>query len=140
MEQGTAAKAFIINGKNEILLIRRSHDDVHKPGIWEVPGGRLEPEEHIFDGLKREAKEETGLDISINSPLKEHNFTREDGQRIRMLTYMCRLSDSLGSGSASVVLSNEHSDHEWLSLDDAKSRIVEDFNEEIEAIKNAFKC
>jgi len=37
-----AVKSFIVNEKNELLLIKRRDDDVHKPGAWEIPGGRLE--------------------------------------------------------------------------------------------------
>ena len=63
-----AQKAFIVdNGK--LLLVKKSKDDPYHPDEWEVPGGgRMqfgeEPEEHI----KREVKEEVGLDIEIGAP------------------------------------------------------------------------
>ena len=63
-----AAKAFILNKNREMLLIRRRLNDVMKPGIWEIPGGRMDPGENPFIGLKREAKEVVDLDIDIKKP------------------------------------------------------------------------
>ena len=131
MENGIAAKAFIVNDDREVLLIKRRPDDPHRPEEWEVPGGRLDPGEHIFDGLKRETKEEAGLDISIQSPLREHKFTRDDSQMIRMLTFLCMLHES----GQPVRLSEEHTEHAWLGLEEAKKRIAEEFHEEIDVLK-----
>jgi 8-oxo-dGTP diphosphatase len=49
---------IITDGHGRALLIRR-RDNSH----WEPPGGVLEPGETIPDGLRREVREETGLDI-----------------------------------------------------------------------------
>ncbi len=60
-------KAFIVND-GKLLLVKKSGNDPYHPNEWEVPGGRMKfgekPEEHI----KREVKEEVGLDIEIGSP------------------------------------------------------------------------
>ncbi len=116
-----AVKAFILDKHSRLLLIRRRPDDVHKPGAWEVPGGRLSPGEDPFKGLNREVKEETGQDIYIGNPLKVHHFTRDDGQVITMITFACRaLTDHLR-------LSNEHTEHAWLGLKEAKGIITPEF-------------
>lgn len=46
-----------------ILLIRRSPQESFA-GRWEVPGGGVEDEETILDGVVREVKEETGLTVT----------------------------------------------------------------------------
>ena len=51
-----AVKSFIMNSENKLLLIKRRSNDVHKPGQWDIPGGRLELGEDPFLGLKRENK------------------------------------------------------------------------------------
>ena len=49
----------IVDDQNRVLAIRR-RDNHH----WEPPGGILEPDESIHDGLIREIKEETDLTVS----------------------------------------------------------------------------
>ena len=44
-----------------MLLARRAFDPYK--GYWDIPGGFLEEGEHPLDGLRRELREETGLDV-----------------------------------------------------------------------------
>ena len=62
---------------------------MHKPGAWEIPGGRLEIGEDPHLGLKREVKEETQLDIKVLQPLSVNYFTRDDGQIITGIVFVC---------------------------------------------------
>ena len=52
-----AAKSFVVKD-NKLLVLQRRLNDVQKPGIWEIPGGRLDPGENPVEGLQREIKEE----------------------------------------------------------------------------------
>ncbi|MBI2582831.1 NUDIX hydrolase, partial [Candidatus Azambacteria bacterium] len=36
-------------------------------GLYEPPGGKVEVGEHLFDGLRREVAEETGLDVLVKA-------------------------------------------------------------------------
>ena len=53
-----SVSGVIPDDHGRVLLIRR-RDNQH----WEPPGGILELDEAIHDGLRREIREETGLDI-----------------------------------------------------------------------------
>jgi ADP-ribose pyrophosphatase YjhB (NUDIX family) len=53
-----SVSGVIPDDRGRVLLIRR-RDNQH----WEPPGGVLELDETIHDGLRREIREETGLDI-----------------------------------------------------------------------------
>jgi ADP-ribose pyrophosphatase YjhB (NUDIX family) len=53
--------AVVEDAVGRILLGRRAIDPDR--GLWDVPGGYLEEDEHPLDGLRRELAEETGLTI-----------------------------------------------------------------------------
>ena len=58
------AKVVIIDDSNRVLMLKRS-DYVDKyAGEWDLPGGHIKVGEELDTGMKREVKEETGLDIS----------------------------------------------------------------------------
>ncbi|MBI2124105.1 MAG: NUDIX domain-containing protein [Candidatus Wildermuthbacteria bacterium] len=105
-----AVKSFIVQ-EGKLLVIRRRSDDVHKPGQWDIPGGRLELGEDPIEGLKRETREETNLEINIVLPIEVRHFTREDGQKITMIIFLCRL---LGG---ELKLSKEHQEYEWVNAE-----------------------
>ena len=53
-------KGLIINSKNEILLAQNNN-------TYQFPGGHLDEGESLDECLQREIKEETGIDVSINT-------------------------------------------------------------------------
>jgi ADP-ribose pyrophosphatase YjhB (NUDIX family) len=52
---------FILNGER-LALIRKPH---FEPGVWRPPGGGIKPGEDFVEGVRREALEETGLDVEL---------------------------------------------------------------------------
>ncbi len=126
-----AVKSFIVDNKGNVLLIRRRTNDVHKPGAWDIPGGRLELGEDPFIGLKRETKEETGLDINIISPSQVQHFIRDDGQKIIMLIFFCKPITN------TIKLSEEHTEFIWTNLNQ-KEKIPSWLNEPCENFEKYF--
>lgn len=62
-----AVSAAIVDG-DRVLLVQRGRPP--SQGLWSVPGGRLEWGESLHEAVKREVREETGLEIQIG-PLVE---------------------------------------------------------------------
>tara|TARA_Y100000310_G_scaffold10865_1_gene11507 strand:+ start:285 stop:701 length:417 start_codon:yes stop_codon:yes gene_type:complete len=120
-----AAKAFAVY-QGKMLVLKRASNDIHFPGIWEPPGGRLELGENPDDGLKREVKEETGLEIDILHPLSIRHFVRQDGQTVTMIIYLCKVQND------EVVISKEHEGFGWVSLWDCKDRLTDFFHPEVD--------
>jgi 8-oxo-dGTP pyrophosphatase MutT (NUDIX family) len=58
-----AQKAVIRDGDN-ILMVRKSLDDPHNPGRWDLPGGRRKGREDLDTHITREVLEETGLRVT----------------------------------------------------------------------------
>lgn len=50
-------------------MLTRRHVDAHQGGLWEFPGGKLEPNEPVADGLRRELYEELGIEVVAHRPL-----------------------------------------------------------------------
>lgn len=123
-----ATKGFIVND-NKLLIIKRAPDEVQMPGIWEVPGGRLDPGEHPQKGLQREVEEETGLTVEVKHPLSVRHFERVDGQTITMMIFLCKVLDNQVKG---VKLSEEHSEYEWIPIEKSKDKISEFYHDEVD--------
>jgi 8-oxo-dGTP pyrophosphatase MutT (NUDIX family) len=61
-----AVTAIIESGGGEVLMQIRKRPDIEPEydGTWEFPQGRIEPFENVYEALKREVNEETGLAIT----------------------------------------------------------------------------
>jgi 8-oxo-dGTP diphosphatase len=58
---------IVLNAEQQVLIAQRlPHQE--KGGMWEFPGGKVELEESAFDALKRELKEEVGIEIIDAEP------------------------------------------------------------------------
>jgi mutator protein MutT len=55
--------AVIWNDRQEVLLIRRTKEP--RKGQWSLPGGKVEFGEGLEDAVRREVREETGLEIAL---------------------------------------------------------------------------
>jgi len=56
------AVAVLIRSDGAVLLARRPESKVYS-GYWEFPGGKIEPGEPVLDALRREIREELGVEI-----------------------------------------------------------------------------
>lgn len=55
-----------VNGKTQILLQTRvKKDDKKYSGCFEIPGGKIRAFEDVYETLRREVKEECGLDLTV---------------------------------------------------------------------------
>lgn len=56
---------FVINDKNEVLVVQEKHCAPASVGLWKIPTGFILESEEIFTGAVREVKEETGIDTEF---------------------------------------------------------------------------
>lgn len=62
------AVAVIEDAQGQVLLSRRP-EQAHQGGLWEFPGGKVEPGESVSHALLREIREELGLEVRQHRPL-----------------------------------------------------------------------
>ena len=69
------AVGILIDPQGRVLITRRA-PQTHQGGLWEFPGGKVEPGETIVDALARELKEELGVTVLISEPFMtlEHDY------------------------------------------------------------------
>jgi 8-oxo-dGTP diphosphatase len=61
--------AAVIRDRQQRILIARRADGQHQGGLWEFPGGKLEPGEDARAALARELREELGIEVRAARPL-----------------------------------------------------------------------
>jgi ADP-ribose pyrophosphatase YjhB (NUDIX family) len=89
------AEAVCFDECGRVLLGRRAFDP--GAGLWDLPGGFLHEDEHPVDALRREIREETGLEIE---PLEFLGFWLEpyDGRIVLCLSWTARATGEARAG------------------------------------------
>lgn len=100
-------KALVLDPKRRVLLLRRAAPSKNNPGKWDFPGGKMDPGESFEDGLRREVREETGLEITLLRPFGTTMSTLPD----RRVVYLFMLAET---GTDRVRLSEEHDAFRWV--------------------------
>lgn len=105
------------HGENLVLALRRSPDD-HWPLHWDLSRGKCDggnkenSSEKIITCLKREAKEESGLDVVPIKFIDKFKYLADNGTReTTQYNFLCRLKNP----DQEVRLSKEHDEYKWVS-------------------------
>lgn len=79
--------AVLWNAQQQILIDRRRMQGT-MGGLWEFPGGKLEPGETVEDCIKREIREELGIEVEVGKHLItiEHTYTH---LRVTLTVHHC---------------------------------------------------
>jgi len=85
-----AAGAIVIK-ENKILLVKRAV--APKIGWWCIPAGFMEWDEHPSETAVRELKEETGLDVKLNSFFEVYSGNDDPRMNAVLMLY---LADEIG--------------------------------------------
>jgi len=116
--------ALIFNQKNKLFLMR-SHKWKHK---YVMPGGHVELGERLEDALKREVKEETGLDIHSISFLgfKESVFDEDYWKKRHFIIFDFECK----TNSIKVKLNSEGQEYAWVTIGEALKLPIEPHTKE----------
>jgi len=105
----TVTAAVLLLGDN-VLIAQRPMDGL-LGGLWEFPGGKLQPGEDLASCLQREIREELGVDIRVGDKLGiyHHAYTHF---KVTLHAFACRLANG------AVLKPLKVADIRWVSLDD----------------------
>jgi len=103
----------VVEYDGKVLVLRRKPDDF-LGGIYELPSGKVEAGELLFEALRREVHEETGLEIA---EIKDHvgyfDYLSSKGLPTRQFNFIVNCLPG------SIQLS-EHDDYQWIDPADQK--------------------
>lgn len=105
-------KAVLFGPDGEVLLTRVGDR-------WEPPGGTFEFGETLVGGLRRELREELGLDTRIGPPVEALYGGWVDGSGTPMVTLVYRCD----TDETAVTLNEEHDSFEWVPPEIASERL-----------------
>ena len=117
MPKNVLCVGALIVCQGKYLIVKRTDTDDFLPGMWEFPGGNVEPTETIPQALVRELKEEIGLDITHENPEPIGFYEEPMGEADRYLQINYRLTFS---ARPNIVLSAEHVAYDWADADDPR--------------------
>jgi len=106
--------AIILNKeRNKVLVIKRrkGKKQIH-PGKWAFPGGIIEKGEKEEQALRREVKEEIGLELkSILKKISDYRYKRLDNQETHGICYL------VTTKSEDIIPGKEIKDFRWVTLE-----------------------
>lgn len=112
---GVGVGALIVNPSGKVFLARRGPQAKNERGLWEFPGGSVEFGERLADALRREIREEYGIEIEVGVLLDvaDHILPQENQHWVSP-TFLCRIT----SGEPAIREPGKCTEIGWFSLDE----------------------
>jgi len=125
--------ALIHDQQGRIFMARRAATKTTFPDQFELVGGHIDPGEQPVEALKREIKEEIGVDIIIKRIVDAFTYESEGMFKVE-ICYLCTLANP---AVQPVLNPADHSEAKWITADEIS--LIEKEDEETEVLRKAFK-
>lgn len=101
--------AILQNDKKEILIAKRKQGK-SQGGLWEFPGGKVEPGEKPEESLARELREEMNIEVEVGQYFGE-NIHHYENIIIKLIAFRGRIV----SGKIDLI---DHDDYVWVDAEE----------------------
>lgn len=111
----SATAAFIVNENDEMLVVRRAKEPAL--GTYDLPGGFCDMGETVEEGMRREIKEETGLEVQdIQYLFSSPNVYQYSGMGIHTLDmdYLVRVK----GGRLAIQAADDAAEAFWIPINE----------------------
>ncbi len=115
-----AAGGFVTNENDEVLLVKTRRD-----GHWVFPGGQIEVGENLIDGVIREVKEESGMDVTVSHLVGvfSNTATYEGHSGVKVVPTKVMFDFVCEPVGGEFTTSDETSDVRWVHKEDVLTMI-----------------
>ncbi len=118
---GVGCGAIIVNEKNETILLKRTSKTRNGAGFWAKPGGGVEFGEKIEDAVRREVKEELGVDVEIIKFLGfSEGILKSENQHWVSFNYLAKII----GGEIRNMEPEKHEEIKWFGLDNLPEKVM----------------
>jgi len=125
---GVGCGALILNDKNETLLVKRGVNSKNEAGVWSKPGGAVEFGEKVEDAVKREIKEELGVDIELTKFLGFTNhIIKSENQHWVTFNYLAKITE----GEPKIMEPEKIAEIKWFDLKNPPENLSQTTSEPI---------
>lgn len=122
----------LLRRDNKLFIARRADTKTTFPGCYELIGGHVDPGEVLEDALRREVREEVGVEVTVGQIVGAFTYESEDTFKVE-ICYMCELADA---SSEPVLNPGDHSEGGWITKDQID--VFGKIDEEADMLEKAF--
>jgi|SRR5579862_2927904 len=126
-------KALITDDNGKILLLDSGDWHLkHQKRHWDIPGGRIQEGHTVLDTLRREVEEETGIKRIENAEfftavISNFKDIPMGDELVGLALFIYKVTIPK---NGKIVLSSEHSGHEWVAPKEAAKRLAYKYPQE----------
>lgn len=125
---GVGGGVLIFNKKGEIFLAKRSGKVKNQSGWWSKPGGTVKYGEKVISAMKREVKEEQGIEIDIWGYLPHvDQMLKEENQHWVAFSFIANLK----SGIPKILEPHKCAEIGWFNINKLPKKLTQTTREPI---------
>jgi len=125
---GAGGGVLILNKKGETLLMKRGKKSKNDVSLWNKCGGAIEYGETLMDAMKREVKEEIGVEVEIFGYLRHSDhIIKKDKQHWIGFNLLGRIK----SGIPKIMEPEKCDDLRWFSLKKLPKKLAQPTREAV---------